>query len=109
MSPQPRKSLDDLAARFVYGSESQAADQPDISEAIAEPETVINQPQPAPDKLGIIDKLQQAKVKEKTVRLTVDLSESMHRKLSILAARTGKKKAEIVRFLLDEVLGDEAE
>lgn len=30
--------------------------------------------------------------------------ETMHRKLSILAARTGKKKAEIVRMLLDEAL-----
>jgi len=42
--------------------------------------------------------------KEPTVRFTVDLTETMHRKLSILAARTGKKKAEIVRMLLDEVL-----
>jgi predicted DNA-binding protein len=28
----------------------------------------------------------------------------MHRKLSLLAAKTGKKKAEIVRVLLDEAL-----
>jgi predicted DNA-binding protein len=42
--------------------------------------------------------------KEATVRITVDLAESMHRKLSLLSARTGKKKAEIVRFLLDEAL-----
>jgi predicted DNA-binding protein len=42
--------------------------------------------------------------KEATVRFTVDLPASMHRKLSILAARTGKKKAEIVRVLLDEAL-----
>lgn len=42
--------------------------------------------------------------KELTVRFTVDLTESMHRKLSILAARTGKKKADIVRMLLDEAL-----
>jgi predicted DNA-binding protein len=28
----------------------------------------------------------------------------MHRKLSMLAARTGRKKAEIVRILLDEAL-----
>jgi len=42
--------------------------------------------------------------KEPTVRLTVDLTEPVHRKLSILAAKTGRKKAEIVRFLLDEAL-----
>ena len=44
--------------------------------------------------------------KETTIRFTVDLTESMHRKLSILAARTGRKKAEIVRVLLDEALQD---
>ena len=42
--------------------------------------------------------------KEPTIRFTVDLTETMHRKLSILAARTGKKKAEIVRMLLGEAL-----
>ncbi len=47
---------------------------------------------------------QQAPTKEPTVRITVDLAESMHRKLSLLAAQTGRKKAEIVRFLLDEAL-----
>ncbi|AUB42341.1 Excinuclease UvrABC, nuclease subunit [Nostoc flagelliforme CCNUN1] len=40
------------------------------------------------------------------IRLTVDLPKSMHRKLSVLAAQTGRKKAEIVRLLLDEVLQD---
>jgi predicted DNA-binding protein len=34
------------------------------------------------------------------------LPASMHRKLSILAAKTGKKKAEIVRMLLDDALAD---
>jgi hypothetical protein len=43
---------------------------------------------------------------EATTRFTVDLPLSMHRKLSILAARTGRKKAEIVRMLLDEALSD---
>jgi predicted DNA-binding protein len=44
--------------------------------------------------------------KEPTIRLTVDLPESMHRKLSVLAAKTSKKKVEIIRFLLDEALKD---
>ncbi|MFB8790702.1 MAG: hypothetical protein U7123_18080 [Potamolinea sp.] len=42
--------------------------------------------------------------KEATVRFTVDLPQSIHRKLSILAARTGQKKADIVRVLLNEAL-----
>ena len=40
------------------------------------------------------------------VRFTVDLPESMHRKLSILSAKTGRTKADIVRMLLDEKLKD---
>jgi predicted DNA-binding protein len=48
----------------------------------------------------------QAPAKELTVRLTVDMPESMHKKLSILAAKTGRKKADIVRFLLSGALKD---
>jgi hypothetical protein len=44
--------------------------------------------------------------KEATVRFTVDLPESMHRKLSILSARTGRSKADIIRMVLDDVLKD---
>jgi KilA-N domain len=44
--------------------------------------------------------------KEATTRLTVDLPDSMHRKLSILAARTRRTKVEIVRMLLDEALSN---
>jgi predicted DNA-binding protein len=39
-------------------------------------------------------------------RITVDLPESMHRKLSIMAAKTYRKKADIVRVLLDEAMKD---
>jgi hypothetical protein len=79
---QPLNNDDNLAKQFVYG------------EAIP-PSPKQNKPQevePPP--------------KETTIRLTVDLAESMHRKLSILAARTGKKKSEIVRALLDAALQD---
>ncbi len=44
--------------------------------------------------------------KEATVRFTVDLPESMHRELSILAAKRGVSKADIVRLLLDDALKD---
>jgi len=57
-----------------------------------------------------MDKLMSAPAqKEPTVRFTVDQTETMHRKLSILAAKTGKKKAEIVRMLLDEALQEVVE
>lgn len=42
--------------------------------------------------------------KEATVRFTVDLPESMHRDLSILAAKRGVSKADIVRLLLEDAL-----
>ncbi|WP_414623813.1 CopG family transcriptional regulator [Calothrix sp. CCY 0018] len=105
-----RKSLDDsLASEFVYGQNKEEA-QPVTSEV----EEVIEEPEPPKKttaaktaktkKSSIVSKLKQESVKEATVRLTVDLPQSMHRKLSMLAASTGKKKAEIVRFLLDEAL-----
>lgn len=110
-----RKSLDDtLASEFVYGQKA-VEPQPVTSEVEEEIE-IIEEPEPEPPpkkstakttkakKSSIVSKLQQESVKEATVRLTVDLPQSMHRKLSMLAASTGKKKAEIVRLLLDEAL-----
>jgi predicted DNA-binding protein len=51
-----------------------------------------------------MDKLQPVESKEATKRFTVDLPESMHRKLSILSAKTGRSKADIVRTLLEDIL-----
>lgn len=53
-----------------------------------------------------MERLMDVPEKEATVRLTVDLAESMHRRLSMLCARTGKKKAEVVRLLLEDALQD---
>lgn len=92
--PENRRRLDDeLASQFVFGEEK-------------------NKEQPAGKPMA--DNLQpgnvlarlQAEQKEPTVRLTIDLAESLHRKLSVLAARTGRKKVEIVRALLSEALRD---
>lgn len=108
-----RKSLDDtLASEFVYGQQQEEESKPITTQE----EEIISEPEPPPKKTtaaktvtkakkeSIVSKLQQGSEKEPTVRLTVDLPQSMHRKLSMLAASTGKKKAEIVRFLLDEAL-----
>jgi hypothetical protein len=119
---KPRKSLDDaLANEFVFGSTPPETEQPqvdNVAETISVPTTdslsgvslpeasaIIPTITPSPQpKSSIMSQLQQVPPKEATVRLTVDLTESMHRKLSMMAARTGRKKAEIVRFLLDEAL-----
>jgi predicted HicB family RNase H-like nuclease len=43
---------------------------------------------------------------ETTVRFTVDLPRSLHRRFSMLAAKQGRDKAVIVREWLKEVLQD---
>ena len=116
MTAKKRKPLDDaLAHEFVYGSQSQETansetqsetqptlEQEPVPQSIL-PVSPISAPQPA--KFNLMSQLQQPS-KEPTIRLTVDLPESMHRKLSVLAAKTSRKKVEIVRLLLDEALKD---
>jgi hypothetical protein len=96
--PQPRKTLvDAVASDFVYGAES-------ATKIVAPTDNAIStMPQPT-----IMQKLQ-LEPKEATKRFTIDLSEGMHRKLSILSARTGRTKADIVRMMLDEMLVDVAD
>ena len=53
--------------------------------------------------LSLMEKLQ-VEAKEGTKRFTVDLEESLHRDLSILAAQTGRTKADIVRMLLRDAI-----
>ncbi len=129
MPIKKRKSLDDaLAQEFVYG-ENGASNQPSsikpetIEETQPEvveeskktqqgvtspslPLTQEKQTKKKKSKLSIMDKLQPVQQREATKRFTVDLPDSMHRKLSILAAKTGRTKADIVRVLLDDVLKD---
>ncbi len=100
---KPRKSLQDtLASQFVYGSQEQSEENAALSTV---PVPVPPEPVKPSKETDLMSKLQ-TPAKEPTVRFTVDLSESMHRKLTMLAAKTGRKKADIVRLLLDEALTD---
>jgi predicted DNA-binding protein len=54
---------------------------------------------------GLMSELQTPS-KETTVRFIVDMPESMYRKLSVLEAKTGRKKVDLVRLLLEKVLKD---
>jgi thymidylate synthase ThyX len=76
--------------------------EPDISDRSELDQKV--EPKPKSEKRSVMSKLMEVPEKEATVRLTVDLAESMHRKLSILSAKSGRKKAEIIRMLLDDAL-----
>ncbi len=50
------------------------------------------------------DKTTKALIEPDTIRFTVDLSPEMHQRLSILAARLGKKKSVLVRRALAQPL-----
>ena len=104
-----RKTLDDaLAQQFVYGGDTPKdepnpkTEPPQVKE---NPKSSSTSPQQPTKEPSLMEKLQ-LEPKEVTKRFTVDLPESMHRKLSILSAKTGRTKADIVRMLLDEKLKD---
>ena len=134
MSAKKRKPLGSAMEEFVFGTKKEAAPQtppevispaptptasltPEAALPVTTPPEaalpIAQPPQPevsAPEPVSIqskepslMSKLQ-APDKEATVRFTVDMSESLHRKLSMLAARTGRKKVDIVRMLLEDGL-----
>jgi hypothetical protein len=128
MTKKSRKPLNDaLAEQFVYGGESETVKGDRVLDARTDeksqptkPEQEVNSQTSSPiveaaksvtntkaknKESSLMDKLQ-IESKEATTRFTVDLPLSMHRRLSILAAKTGRKKAEIVRMLLDEALSE---
>lgn len=127
MSTKKRKPLGSAMEEFVFGTQEaasppipQASQAVEIPPILRTPEAalpVATPPQPealAPEPVSIqskepslMSKLQ-APDKEATVRFTVDMSESLHRKLSMLAAKTGRKKVDIVRMLLEDGLKEEA-
>lgn len=115
MTRKKRKSLNDsLAQEFVFGNASDDSDDapdeeaPSTESSDSEPDNAVISDEtniPIKKTSKLMDKLQ-AESKEATKRLTVDLKSSTHRKLSMLAAKTGRTKADIVRLLLDEALED---
>ena len=96
-----RKPLSDtLAENFVYGQSEVTPVSPQSSKELIESTPVIQEP-------SLMSRLlEMSEQKEATKRFTVDLPESMHRKLSILAAKTGRKKADIIKTLLEDLLKD---
>jgi hypothetical protein len=126
MSTKKRKPLGSAMEEFVFGTQEAASSTPPeivLSAATPTPITpetalpVATPPQPevsAPEPVSIqskepslMSKLQ-APDKEATVRFTVDMSETLHPKQSMLAAKTGRKKVDIVRMLLEDGLKEEA-
>ncbi|MBD2527273.1 hypothetical protein [Nostoc sp. FACHB-133] len=90
-----RKRLDDNADKFIFGD-----DEPDqkTTGAAKKPEKQSNH---------LLDKLiQESTPRERPIRVSLDLSPEMHSKLTNLANRTGRKKAEILRVLLEQAFDE---
>ena len=96
-----------LAASLTPEAALPATPPPEIALPVAtppKPEASAPQPVSIQSKEPSLMSKLQAPDKEATVRFTVDMSETLHRKLSMLAARTGRKKVDIVRMLLEDGL-----
>lgn len=130
MTTKKRKPLDSVLEEFVFGTKEAAllptppevapsapiltaSSEPETSptpeaalpaQTVPESKTPVAASIPVQSKESSLTHRLQAPDKEATVRFTVDMSESLHRKLSMLAARTGRKKVDIVRMLLEDGL-----
>jgi len=86
-----RKRLDDDAANFIF-----SGDKPDKKTISAAKKREL-------ESSDLLSKLtQQSNPREKPFRISLDLSPEMYFKLTKLATRTGRKKAEILRVLLEQ-------
>lgn len=99
-----RKPLDkSIANEFVFGKEIQqnTEDNDLVSSTTLH---TLNEVLPVASKT-VMQKITEIPTqKEAMIRFTVDLPESLHTKLSILAAKTKRKKSEIVRILISDAL-----
>jgi len=123
MSTKKCKPLGNAMEEFVFGTKEAASPTPpelvspvptlaasltpEAALPIAKPpQPEASAPEPArvqSKEPSLMSKLR-APDKEAMVRFTVDMSESLHRKLSMLATKTGRKKVDIVRMLLEDGL-----
>jgi hypothetical protein len=130
MSTKKRKPLGSAMEEFVFGTKEAVSTPPFVVSPSApaafqttetsptpstpfallpiatppKPEVSASDPIPIQSKEPRLMSKLQTPDKEATVRFTVDMSETLHRKLSMLAARTGRKKVDIVRMLLEDGL-----
>lgn len=90
-----RKRLNDNADKFIFGDD--------------EPSKKATTPAKKPEKKSndLLNKLtQESAPREKPIRVSLDLTPDMHAKLTNLANRTGRKKSEILRILLEQAFDE---
>lgn len=104
-----RKKLSENEAEFIKGS-GKAASKP-ATEKPAEPTKEDTLSKPAePTKEDALSKLFEPSLpapKDPTIRFTADLPVGLHRRLNLAAVKSGKKKVELLREILETVLPTE--
>ena len=97
-----RKKLSDAQKQFIAGDDiNTEANQQVLTEANTKVSTEIS------DRIGANLKQElfgDRKSKESSIRFTVDIPESLNKRLAQLSVDTGKPKTELVRTILDRAL-----
>lgn len=107
MTPDKRKGMDEMAKKFISGEMDDSPVTPQTHSSTNKKQDTNKKSENKPkSKSKVVEELLESSTKEATVRFTVDMPISLHRKLSELALRAGKKKVEIVRAILEEALED---
>jgi hypothetical protein len=97
MTKKPKKTLDDVAAQFIFGN----LDNEDTSTPSAQPKL------PRADSSGLLEKLKkEPQQRVKPIRVSLDLDPEMHQRLTELANRLGRKKSEVLRILITQALAE---
>lgn len=91
-----RKKLSENEADFIKGGGATPS-------PASPPETTPK----TEDALSQILKPRIPEPKEPTIRFTADLPVALHRRLTLAAAKAGKRKVDLVREVLDHLLPDE--
>jgi hypothetical protein len=95
MTKKTKKTLDDVAARFIFGT-PEPEDTPTPSAQTASSSSHSS---------GLLEKLKkEPQQRVKPIRVSLDLDPDMHQRLTELAHRLGRKKSEVLRILITQAL-----
>jgi hypothetical protein len=95
MTKKTKKTLDDVAAEFIFGKPEPADTATPLSQT-SSPQTGSS---------GLLEKLKkEPQSRVKPIRVSLDLDPEMHQRLTDLAHRLGRKKSEVLRILITQAL-----
>src|SRR4028119_1102288 len=97
MTKKTKKTLDDVAAKFIFGK----PEQEDASNPL------IPASKNQLGSSGLLEKLKkEPQQRVKPIRVSLDLDPEMHQRLTDLANRLGRKKSEVLRILITQALAE---